>query len=817
MSVRVIMRRTVPQSVLRGLGYLLADRNSVSSTVKLQRFFWAFAGLTLACLCTENIAQAQPSAETPCVDSRGKSPVIEAGREREVRALFAPHQVGSPLPKPLSAWTFEQIRIEGNRIILVLTGPEKTSIEAELRPSVCAPDGAEQSPSFYRGSVAPAAAPAADLLWASVLERDSGGFYRTFVDPAPSKSAPAQAERPRPPPTQGTESTGAPRRIKRQATSWFKTQSALAVVVILGLLAGLLGLAIQLGALGLRGEGARRAWAQLGAITVGGAAVRAMVPATFLREAYPLPNVHYLVHGLDWSGEIATYPQAQALVARGLSPLLSSNPFEAWFQLNFLLGVLSIPAAWAAGAALTGSKRVAMSAALLLACWPQHIRFTASESTHVGFVLGILVTVALASLASRSDRIAPFVALVFSAALTVLARPEGALMLPGLAILALGAGAGSRDIHRRPLKLLAVLVGGALIAPTLLHIATSDSASAFDPEAGTGEALSVATLANLAFRLVWPSEENAFFDLQTCPPWLYLLALFGTVTCWRARRTEGLSRLGLVGLLVIAMSYFTLYAGMEPAITIWGMGRYHLSILPIVVLLSAMGLDALCELASSRIRSPRAPTLTTVAVPILGMALWWPAVTALPMDWQTELDWLLKRGRDETTRIHLPSRLVLPDNRRRFRDLSPRSPVIALSGGEAREETSVTIAQAIEHLEPPGSAPVYFLEGLYCHLAVDREEPENPQCAAMKATFELELVDKVQVTTESFLVGYAALRKAAPFDLNLWRVTGRKLTPEEGLRLLPRPIIPGDPRAEAGGVIASPTSDAMWPSVPAFP
>ena len=80
------------------------------------------------------------------------------------------------------------------------------------------------------------------------------------------------------------------------------------------------------------------------------------------------------------------------------------------------------------------------------------------------------------------------------------------------------------------------IVAGALIAPTLLHIATSDSASAFDPDAGTGEALSVATLANLALRLVWPSEENAFFDLQTCPPWLYLLAIFAARTVGAARQ-----------------------------------------------------------------------------------------------------------------------------------------------------------------------------------------------------------------------------------------------------------------------------------------
>ena len=78
-------------------------------------------------------------------------------------------------------------------------------------------------------------------------------------------------------------------------------------------------------------------------------------------------------------------------------------------------------------------------------------------------------------------------------------------------------------------------------------------------------------------------------------------------------------------------------------------------------------------------------------------------------------------------------------------------------------------------------------------------------------------MDSVQVNSESFLVGYTALRKDAPFKLNLWKIVGRKLGAEDGVALLPRPITPGDPRAEAGGVIGSPTSDAMWPSEPSFP
>jgi hypothetical protein len=233
-----------------------------------------------------------------------------------------------------------------------------------------------------------------------------------------------------------------------------------------------------------------------------------------------------------------------------------------------------------------------------------------------------------------------------------------------------------------------------------------------------------------------------------------------------------------------------------------------------VVLLAAVGLDGIWEPLVARTGQARAGLAASLAAALLGVAIWWPAITVLPLDWQTELDWLIERGRSAETRIALPSRLVLPDNRRRFRDLSPRVPIIALSGGEASEETAVTVAQAIAQLEVPSAEPTYFLEGLYCHLAVDGDERENPQCAAMKATFELEAVDEVTVDTRPFLVGSEGLRKPAPFPLRLWRVVGRRLDPAAGLVLLPRPIAPGDPRAEAGGVIASPTSAAMWPSEP---
>ena len=507
--------------------------------------------ITLVGAGPEARATATVAAVATCVDGSGRTPVIEAGREREVRALFAPHAAGERLPPPAEDWTFDSIRVEGHEIVLVLLGPRDARAEPRIGPGVCAPDGAARSASFYRGAAGEDVRPALDLLWNAAVAQDSGGFYRTFVEaPPPAAPDPGQAEATAPADPPGSIPTRASRRFKGQAPSWLRTQAALALLLALGLLLGSIGLATHVRDMGLRGPGGRGAWIQLAAITALGGALRSLVPSTFLREAYPLPNVNYLVHGLDWGGDIAAYPQVQALLARGLSPVLAANPFDAWFQVNWLLGTVTIPAAWAAGAALTGSRRVAALGALLLACWPQHIRFTASESTHVGFVLGVFVVIALAAWSARSGRALTFTALVFATALAVVARPEGGLVLPGLAVIALGAGPGARDFYKRPAKVAALLGAAALVVPTLLRIATSESASAFDPDAGTGEALSVGTLVTLVGRLLWPSVHNAFFDLATCPPWLYLLALTGGVLAWRRGREAIFGRGALAGLVI---------------------------------------------------------------------------------------------------------------------------------------------------------------------------------------------------------------------------------------------------------------------------
>jgi hypothetical protein len=209
---------------------------------------------------------------------------------------------------------------------------------------------------------------------------------------------------------------------------------------------------------------------------------------------------------------------------------------------------------------------------------------------------------------------------------------------------------------------------------------------------------------------------------------------------------------------------------------------------------------------------PQHQVPAVLGVAILGAALWWPAVRAVPMDWQEELHWLIDLGRAPETRVGEDTRLVVPDNRRRFRDLSPRAPMLALSAGARLEREAFTVAQAVDRFfVEPDAAPTYYLEGLYCHLALGPGERLNPQCEAMRETFVLEPVATYRLDSPPFLTAYASIRSPAPVDLTLYRVLERRLAPHEARGLVPAPW-PAERSPPPGfSVIGSPTDASMAP------
>jgi hypothetical protein len=120
------------------------------------------------------------------------SPVIAAGREAEVMALFAPFALGAALTPEMKLWN---VRVEAEHISVEMTGSVTASFRLE-HPERSS--GTERSDSFVIVRDAAAASGAgkraADMLVARVRANDAGDFWDQaadpFGDPAPNVAPP---------------------------------------------------------------------------------------------------------------------------------------------------------------------------------------------------------------------------------------------------------------------------------------------------------------------------------------------------------------------------------------------------------------------------------------------------------------------------------------------------------------------------------------------------------------------------------------------------------------------------------------------------
>ena len=213
-------------------------------------------------------------------------------------------------------------------------------------------------------------------------------------------------------------------------------------------------------------------------------------------------------------------------------------------------------------------------AAALIACWPQHIRFSASEATHIGLVLWAFLAIGWTARASRTGSFSDFFAAATSASMMLTMRPEAGLWGPGLLALGVGFAPGALESMKKPGAALARLaVVGVLLAlfiPQLL--VTGADATTLGPAADSPEALDMDSLLGLPRALFMPTEFNAFFDPATAPVWLWPLVWIPVVMA----RTRAARATAWAAMLTILL-FFVLYVKMPPAVTLWAMGRYHLA------------------------------------------------------------------------------------------------------------------------------------------------------------------------------------------------------------------------------------------------
>ncbi|MCB9787641.1 MAG: hypothetical protein H6744_13245 [Deltaproteobacteria bacterium] len=721
-----------------------------------------------------------------CALPDGRVPITQPFQTRAAERLLAPTRAGDALASP-PGWHLDAVTLEPSAVRVELSGPGD-SVSLRLVAAACdeLPDsGLAPTASFAFAVDRPPATGAGRAALGVVADRvraaDGGSFWKAFVAP-PNPAAPAAGEPPR-------------------ASLWVRafqlplqhSTTGIALVLLALCLCLLVDARAFAADLGLRGPGGVRTVVAILALTAAGLALRALAGPTFLREAHPLLAIPPFADAPVLGQPIEVYPQGPQLIFAALRGLFPGDAYAAWLWVDVVLGALTIPAAYAMGAALTGRRATGLAAAALMAFWPQHIRVSASESVHVHVALFATLGLALAIAAARTGRTRTFAALTACAAATALMRPEASLWLAFLALVALSAGPGVRRRLLSPARVGIVMAAAWLTLPTVLGLSTSEHAQRFAPTSGATESIGGLGPFEFLLLLVRPDGRNAFFDLATTPAWLWPLALWGAVALFREGRRALALSLALVPLATLA-----LYAHMGPAGVVFTMARYHLLGLPAVVLLTTFGaLDALARLP--RLTTPARRAAATAALAAAGAALWWPAMNPFPMDWQAEHAWALDLGRQSPPLIGDAARLVTPDNRRSLLDMAPRDMALPLTAARKNAGDVVTVEHALAQLHDGSDGPeAFFYQGLYCwfDIAPHSAETFSPQCDAMHRAFELEPVAALDLDLPTYLQAYVATRPPGPLPLRLYRIGRRLLAPADAVALLPRPIAPGSPEAD---------------------
>ena len=151
----------------------------------------ALTCLVWASLVSTALAQAPESrpgasAGEPCRDALGRTPVVEAGREGDVRSLLAPHVVGAPVGE--SGWTLDKVSIEHAAITVHLSATGGVA-RLVLSPAACDEQARERSLSFalerFEDGGEGHATAALDALVAAIQAHDKAPFYKVRMGAPP--------------------------------------------------------------------------------------------------------------------------------------------------------------------------------------------------------------------------------------------------------------------------------------------------------------------------------------------------------------------------------------------------------------------------------------------------------------------------------------------------------------------------------------------------------------------------------------------------------------------------------------------------------
>lgn len=401
-------------------------------------------------------------------------PVIEPGREDDVRALFAPHALGDEI----EGWLFHSIAIDREVIrVRVERGDER-------REMVLAhPGGSPGQSASFAIELDDDAGPALDALFEAVRRNDAGGFWRAEAGPDP-----------------------VPLLVHLDRASMHATDG-------LGWSVLLFAWIVVLAFHASRDSPFERRY--LFALVVVAGLTRLLISPRMLLGAWVFSRSTDLQRwiwdssALAWLVSDRTISQVDIMLATG-----------------FVFALITPVAVFVHGRWILDSPRRGLIAAFVVAALPLHLRFSFSE---VAFIPSIVLSSTLFAtthfaLRRRGGwRVAATIVCVPLTIAVVTARPLNILFLPliGWVILRFG------DASKRARAILGALIGAA-------GLATGAAVMWARYSENVREGLSIDVLVE-AFALVFDLQRNTFINPSMTPLLLVVVALWGA---WTLRHVE---------------------------------------------------------------------------------------------------------------------------------------------------------------------------------------------------------------------------------------------------------------------------------------
>lgn len=467
-------------------------------------------------------------------------------------------------------------------------------------------------------------------------------------------------------------------------------------------------------------------------------------PRAFLHDGF---HVGETVLGY-FGGEIAPmYGNTGPTLFRMCATLLDRpEDVGVIFLSNAIIASLAIPALAMLVLALVGSWPQALCAAVLLAVFPVHLRFSAAEDLYVVAVTFGLWSLCLSVLYARTGRLADSLLAALALSLAMQSRPD--MLLFPLAVLAVLALAGPRPCSQLITQRTGIAVGllAASLVPHLLGMLSVLSVRIVNPPRLPGALTYVSSL--------------TLFEGEFAPPVYWALLAVGAVRM-------GWHKPGLLAATVLVYAGYTLFATAQGVSLPF---RLRSQQLPnaIALIIAAQAAAFWLDIWGRRRRV--ALVIGTCALGILAVVVVVERHAFIVQPSVEQLEWAFL---EET----VPR---LPDDGRLLTAVTQRENLVAvfpdfLLAKNVKDYELIDLpgtASGAGRWPLPGEDLLYY-EGVFCQFARGEEKPPGPRTRPCRAVHDHYLVEPLFVRDVP-LPAYSAEEYASagawPFRIGFFRL-----------------------------------------------